>query len=927
LLPTTIEYSPAIEAPREGDRVQLFFAVTLLLSATLMFVVEPLFAKKVLPLLGGSPSVWNTCLVFYQAALLGGYVYAHLSLKWLGARRQAMLHLGLLCLPWLVLALPTGVPPLGVPSGWTPPRDASPVPWLWFLLSIRLGLPFLVIAATAPMLQAWFADTGHRAAKDPYFLYAASNLGSMIGLAAYPLVIEPRLTLVEQSWWWTGGYGLLMALVTGCAMLLWMARRSSGEAVPAAGDSDAVLPADRSVELVKPRFDADDTAAPQAVLLDEAPTPLRRLRWLVLALVPSSLLLGVTTHISTDIASVPLLWAIPLALYLLSFVLVFAKHQLIPHRWMVGIQAVLLAVTAGTFFLSGVWSSQLLVFALLHLAAFFATAMVCHGELAADRPASRYLTEFYLWMSLGGVVGGLLNALVAPLLFKSVMEYPLMLVAACLLRPRPKDQRGTLSFKQGIAISVFALAVLAMACLVATDASRWSAIKSNWILHADKISGSGLSKFLRTVDALGGTYKLEILAMAAMVAMALWASIATVLAWGKTGEEGDRWELHVTTEVAPAGHRFGISVRPFDIVLMVLMALVFAAAAWFVFWKEMHGHALTTELVGLGVLAAFGFARRPRRFAAAVVVLLGVSWVCSREEAPLYCARSFFGVLRVELETDSDEQGEYKAHKLLHGSTLHGTQGLALDDSLDPWTYYHRTGPVGDIFEELTDRQSFLKEGHIGVVGLGTGSIAAYGQPGQQLTYFEIDPAVKQIAEDPQYFTYLSNCRADYQIVLGDARLRLADVPDKEFDVLLIDAFSSDAIPIHLLTREAIQLYVSKLADRGLLAIHISNRHLDLEPVLGNLAKDANLVARVRSDGSENYRGKASSHWVLLTRRKSDLGSLAKDDDWEPLGPDDSQRLWTDDFSNILSVIKPEDLDWKWLPGWKLWEAWKKRAK
>ena len=399
--------------------MQLFFATTLLLSATLLFVVEPMFAKKVLPLLGGSPSVWNTCLVFYQGALLAGYVYAHLSLKWLGPRRQAMLHVGLLCLPWLVMALPTNVPPLGVPLDWTPPRDQNPVPWLWLLLTVRLGLPFLIVSATAPMLQAWFADTGHRAAKDPYFLYAASNLGSMIGLAAYPLVIEPRLTLSEQSWWWAGGYGVLMALVTGCAMVLWMSRRP---AVAASGTAP---------ELIKPHFEDDGTAGkletcPTArdvgqvsnLPSETPPTLLRRLRWLALALVPSSLLLGVTTHISTDIASVPLLWAIPLALYLLSFVLVFAQwswwiagaEAVLPvltrltrtravlaaifGGGMAGIQAVLLALTGGVFFLSGIWSSDITESAMLHLAAFFATAMVCHGALAADRPSSRYLTEF-----------------------------------------------------------------------------------------------------------------------------------------------------------------------------------------------------------------------------------------------------------------------------------------------------------------------------------------------------------------------------------------------------------------------------------------------------------------------------------------------------------------------------------------------------
>jgi hypothetical protein len=667
-----------------------------------------------------------------------------------------------------------------------------------------------------------------------------------------------------------------------------------------------------------------------------------------LALVPSSLLLGVTTHISTDIASVPLLWAIPLALYLLSFVLVFAQwswwiagaEAVLPvltrltrtravlaaifGGGMAGIQAVLLALTGGVFFLSGIWSSDITESAMLHLAAFFATAMVCHGALAADRPSSRYLTEFYLWMSLGGVVGGLFNALVAPVLFNSVLEYPLMLVAACLLRPRPNDRYGCLSPKLGLALAAFGAVVLYRA----GESVNRGPMGTNWDACWSKAKGAGLSKALNAWDAFDRGYKVGLLALAVIGAAILWAMVMALTTWLKARRkaerlryEGDANRLEdrqsAERQVGNLRHavdalrdafcaRFASLLPPSwrpkgqdagnagsgwsGVVLMALVAAVYVSTVSAKSTGNSAASSLRHELVGLGMFAALGFARRPLWFAVALAVLLDVSWMCAGEKKPLYAARSFFGVLRVEREELSDADGKYHQHKLMHGSTLHGTQrdpADALDEKLtaedkqdvaadvaDPWTYYHRTGPVGKIVEELEKRSSFLKQGHIGVVGLGTGSVAAYGKPGQHLTYFEIDPAVKEIAEAPDYFTYLSNCKAEKEVVLGDARLRLADRQDGEFDLLFVDAFSSDAIPIHLLTREAMSLYAQKLASRGLLAVHISNRHLDLEPVVLNLAADLGLVAGICGDDDEGFRGKCSSHWVVLTRRFQDLGDL-----------------------------------------------------
>ncbi|MEN6498838.1 MAG: fused MFS/spermidine synthase [Thermoguttaceae bacterium] len=727
--------------------MHLFFALTLFTGATLLFVVEPMFAKMVLPRLGGSPAVWNTCMVFYQAALLAGYVYAHLSLRWLGPRRQAVFHLMLLALPWLTL-------PIAVHTPWLPSWGGPSVELL-VLLTVSVGLPFFLVSSTAPMLQAWFAETRDEAARDPYFLYAASNLGSLASLLAYPLVIEPWLPLAQQSWAWTIGYGLLTALVAGCAVLLWRSPRAQVEI-----KSD-VAPA----------------------LSDErptCPTAADRLRWLALSLVPSSLLLGVTTHISTDIAAVPLLWVIPLALYLLTFVLVFARRQWLPHAWMVRLQMYLVILLAVAFFQSfNDWSIPLM---LLHLGTFFVTTMVCHGELARTRPQPRYLTEFYLWMSVGGVLGGLFNALIAPVLFPLLVEYPLVLAAACLLRP-----------------------------------------------HED----AGLRR---------------------------WREV-----------------------LVPTG-------------------LVLAVDGVILAFK---GQALTTQAVtilvflSLAALGALLLGRRPRGFGLGVAAILVIGFLGShRLDHLIHIERSFFGICQIK---DSPFNN---VRMLVHGSTNHGVQSLDPDRRTQALSYYCTTGPIGQVFDALAETKHWRK---IGVIGLGTGTLASYGRQGQEFTFFEIDPAVARIAQNPQYFTFLRDTPAQVRIVLGDARLTLADEPDGQFDLLVLDAFSSDAIPMHLLTREALALYLRKLTAEGVLALHISNRYLDLGPLVGRLAEDAGVVCRisndVKIDPKEQQGLKNASTWVALARQDQDLGKLTAEPRWKPIDVRPGDPLWTDDYSNILAAF------------------------
>ena len=797
----------------------LLFALTLLVSASLLFLVEPMFARMVLPRLGGSPAVWNTCLVFYQAVLLAGYVYAHVTTRWLGPRRQAALHLLMLLLPWLVL--PIAIRGLGMPSG-----GSSPIPWLLGILTLSVGLPFFVLAASAPVLQTWFAQTGDGAAKDPYFLYGASNLGSLLGLLGYPLLLEPWLRLGVQAWVWTAGYGLLMLLTAVSAVVLW---RSPQTAPASSSDADiAVAPLTVRDETThtSPKRKRGTSLWPSLALRasvvpgrvqysglpeieDASPTFARRLHWLVLALIPSSLLLGTTTYVSTDIAAVPLVWVIPLAIYLLSFVQVFARRRtfenlpvagrvvlrglqamMLPsHGLAVRLQPLLVVLVAATFYFSPYLTVPVRMG--VHLGMFYLTALVCHGELARLRPATQHLTEFYLWLSLGGVLGGLFNAILAPLLFSTVVEYPLMIVAACFVRPRQK-----------------------------------TVVPPRWWLHP------------------------------ALISLAVLA--AAVIAY------------HSGFRQFNLGPRVGVLT-------------------------------METVIVALVGLVAFGVSDRPWLFGLAVPnVLLAGLFLSPSPGQVVYRDRSFFGVFRV-VRNEQDQ-----TMVLYHGSTIHGVQSLRPERRNQPLSYYFHTGPLG----QLLAARAIHWDREIAVVGLGSGTIAAYGRPGQRFTFYEIDPTVERLARNPKLFSYLSGSRAKIRVVLGDARLSLGDAPDGTYGVIVLDAFTSDAIPLHLMTREALAMYCRKLAPGGVLALHISNRYMDLEPVLGRLADDAGLAAMVEYDGhltaADRRDGKMASTWVVMAHRKEDFRSLLADDRWEWISVSKETPLWTDDFSNILAVlIKP----------------------
>ena len=733
------------------------------MGSALLFAVQPMFAKMVLPTLGGTPATWIACMLFFQAALLAGYAYAHWSTRRLGTRRQAAVHILLLLLPLLSL-------PITVPRGWGSPAE-RPMWWLLGVLVVAVGLPFVAVATTAPLLQRWFAGTSHPHARDPYFLYRASNLGSVLALLSYPALIEPRLRLGQQGRVWAAGYAALVVLILLCAVALWRSPR------PATAE-----------DTQEPETEEPDTEEPDEEPASGRPTPGRRLRWVAWSFLPSSLMLGVTTYITTDIAAVPLLWVVPLALYLLTFVVAFSRSSL-PWFGLVVILQPLVLLELVFLVILGVSEPVGLLLA-LNVLVLFLSGLVCHGQLARDRPRARYLTEFYLWVAVGGVLGGVFNALVAPMIFDSVAEYPLALVLACLLRPAPDGSRSS--------------------------EGRWPRVE-RFDLGFPLILG---------ISAIG----------------ALWLGLVAGVG-----------------EVAARTAVFGAAL---------LACLVFA------------GRRLR---LGLGVAALVFVATLP---------------VGKRATGILYRERSFFGVVQVE----NDRAAEL--HRLVHGNTTHGAQSTNPGRRREPLTYFTRTGPIGQALTELPGAQG---RSQVAVIGLGAGSLACYGEPGQRWTFYEIDPTVARVARDPRLFTFLRDCPPATDVVLGDARLSLTGAPKADFDVLVVDAFNSDAIPVHLLTREALALYLDKLTDDGVLAVHITNRYLDLRPVLGDLARDAGLAALVREDDdvpeAERAAGKSSSVWVVAARRPGPLGRLVDDPRWEPLTAPAKPSVWTDDFSNIVSVL------------------------
>lgn len=740
------------------------YALTLLLSAALLFSVQPMFSKMILPLLGGTPNVWNTAMLFFQVTLLAGYAYAHGTTRFMSIKAQAFLHLALLVVFFFVL-------PFGIPEGTIPPLESDPTLWQLSLMALVVGGPFFVLSGSAPMFQRWFAASPHPDAHNPYFLYGASNLGSMSALFAYPFLIEPNAVLQGQAMGWMYGYISLIVCAIAALALIW--------------------PHSGKIELTLKSKTASAAGAISKVTMKD------RGFWLLMAFLPSSLMLGVTAYITTDIASVPLLWILPLSLYVGTFIIVFARKEWIKKEHMLIAQAVLFGLLiAKTLAYNTV---PPLAFIGFHILLFFACALVCHKELADSRPKAENLTEFYLFMSIGGALGGVFNALIAPNIFVIPIEYPLVLVACALIRYVRHDQY-TLKITSEKLIADFRKDAFSTIC-------------------TPRILTIAIIVCFATTMLFMNAAKLTILSLA---------------------------------------------------LLLMACSIMLVRSRW-----------------GLGLVVAYIMILNPPGYA-----LIGSSL-----SDVVYQGRNFFGVVRV---ADSDSK---KYRVLLHGTTNHGVQPLAEDMRLETLSYYGANSPFSDIMAHLDQKQG---DQRIGIIGLGIGVTACYQRDDRFYDFYEIDPLIARIAENRDLFTYLSDCGSPYEILLGDGRLRIQDRDDGIYDLILMDAFSSDNIPVHLLTLEAIETFMAKLKPDGIIAFHISNNFLDLEPVLAAAADHLGVkhIAKIGIPENDYIDGLPYyiSHYIVFLPESFDTTFL-EEQFWSPGQRHDGYKLWTDNYSNIFKVL------------------------
>lgn len=712
------------------------FAFTLFLSATLVFSVQPMIGKMMLPHVGGSAAGWVVAMFFFQVCLLVGYGLAYLFSK--------------LTPLWNALAILSVFVPgaLFLPILYKSGAHDAITPLIIFLqLALSAALPFLALSTLAPGLQRLFSFSQHKTANDPYYLYAASNVGSFTGLLAYPLIFEPLIGLSAQSYFWMVSYGLLFTCVIACALL--------------------ILKTNKSVFTLKlfqkTKAQPSDKTNPVSWK--------RRVRWLMLAAIPSSLMLGVTTEITTDIASAPMVWVIPLSLYLLTNIIAFAKRGHIDTSKLSAMHAigVVLVLVHGMANIQGESTLIALGVALLYLVIFTISAMLLHSELANDRPATNKLTEFYLFMALGGAIGGGFNAFIAPTLFNDVYEFQAILILSLLLSPAFKD----------------------------------------------KIPPS-LNKIL--------------------------------------------WALPIIAAVIATAH---IGFGPFGSMPFLILALLLFFAS------------INAKILMLTGIVAFAF-------------------ISLNTSNYLHVERNFFGVTKVKdhsLYADVDS----KARMFFHGTTLHGFQPLDEASAHLPWGYYSANGPLGDLFD-------ITKPKTVAALGMGVGQTACYTKilPRKPaITFFEIDPAVVETAK--RDFTLLEECRYN-EIIVGDARLELSKL-DQKFDLVIVDTFSSDAIPVHLATQEAFALYFDKLNMGGIVTMHISNRHLDLRAPLAAIAqsKDAAfLTKRYKWEENKNPYD-LSTEWAVVTHNEK-LVTLLKQRGWQRF--ETNTQPWTDDYSNFIATMK-----------------------
>ena len=745
----TIVTGLMIVQPAKSSGSHYIFLATILTGSFLLFLVQPMIARMALPRLGGAPAVWNSAMLVYQALLLGGYAYAH-RLAREAPRNQAKIHLAVLLVAALWL-------PLGLAS-FTPPASGSPIFWVPWLLAASIGPLFFAVAAQAPLMQRWYGFAGNKG--EPYALYAASNIGSFTGLIAYPLIVEPFMPLNAQTWLWTAIYAVLVLAVAACARLLWRTR--------------------------------NEPAQPSSTVLAKSSISWqRRLYWIILAAVPSGLMLSTTSHLTTDLMAMPLVWVIPLGLYLLSFSVAFAENQR-PAFWISRAAPLIMMLTGAVVFL--VWGKAAINGLAASLSLLFVVAVALHSEMYRTRPEPSQLTDFYLMMSVGGVVGGFFCAIVAPLIFDWTWEHPILILLAAAFLPQ------TLFFSLG----------------------RHDTFSANGA-RGIKIA---LGLVALAVGVYGGTQ------------MPIEATLAKVVLLAVTMVIG----------LIVIGQRLAFT--------LVIAGLMFANGGW---------HNMKQTLDGARM-------------------------------------RSYFGTYTV----NASERMRW----LSHGTTMHGLQ--MLDAPTRPVSYYAPTSGVGITMSRAGEL--YGPNASIGVVGLGTGTLACYHKPGQTLQIFEIDPLMVEVASTRGIFSFVERCAPDATVTLGDARLTLDDVMPGTFDILALDAFSSDSIPLHLLTEEAFAIYRRALKPDGILLVHISNRYIDLNPVVAAEAKANGWFAALRNDSPPVAMvngGARSSKWIALSPDAAKLAQLTgkveqlrgryyRPDLWIKLDNPGNTRAWTDDYASVL---------------------------
>lgn len=670
--------------------IPVFFTLTSFIGASLLFIVEPLIAKLLLPEFGGASSVWTTSTFFFQVLMLVGYLYVHASTK-IGARKQPIIQIAIMLLTLLFL-------PIALPAMDTIPAQ-EPFVRLLLTLAIAIGVPFAVISTTGPLIQKWYSWTNSPRADDPYFLYAASNTGSFVGLLSYPFLIEPFTTLQQQKTLWSIAFSVFLFMVAICAIIVMTQNK---KAVIETGGK-AVEKVVESVEKIH---------------------ALRYLWWILLAFIPASLQLGVTTYLTTDIASFPLLWIIPLTIYLITMIIAFARKTHNPPKKTV-IVAFVLSLIALTVFLfpqvyGGSFNRVIAAFIIL-LGAFAVISYASHAALAADRPSTSHLTVYFVLISLGGALGGLFNSLIAPFVFVIPLELPIVLGLTILLFISFKPEKTTL----------------------------------------------------------------------------------------------------------------------FSIISIVILAIVLLSGS------------------------------------------------VSRDATLVASGRTFYGAWQVHQYSNS--------RVFTHGTTVHGVQLSDPSKKNSPTAYYSEKGPLGDVIEHSEKTNSTI-------IGLGVGTIAAYGETGDTMRFVEIDPSVVEVAENPELFTFLSDSKAETESVVGDGRLVIQDFDNNTEDLIVLDAFSSDSIPVHLLTVEAFEEYDEKLVDDGVIAVHVSNRIFDLAPVLVNNGNELGYEVLIKQEG-ENKGNEASATWVVLSKDAEKIADFEKDD-WINITDYEEPLVWTDDHSSVLETVR-----------------------